>query len=177
MSDDEMQMPCPVLGCQYTLPYGPGDDRTTFLEDFEQHVRWIHVQPRDFGENPVPSLSALMMNGLIRPDEFAELMTEIVSGELEKIMPDEPPISHLGTRLWLGLVGTALLGTAAVANVFVGGNPLLRFFVSVSLGAGIGFAWANQVLLRRIMRASAVPRTEYHAIAMTEDPTQGGHDE
>jgi hypothetical protein len=111
--------PCPVIGCDYETE---NDD---WRSDVFHHVRWLHVGPRDYGEDPVPSLFGLLANGLIDGDEFVSAVGGTVFGEDVRLTP---PLNHrrvvtLGITLLVAvLVAIAIQFTASVDSILGHGH-------------------------------------------------------
>lgn len=180
MSDyDDGEASCPVLGCPYTQPF-PDDSaggREAFFEQFEQHVRWIHVGPNDFGENPVPSITGLMLNGLIRPEEFGERLTGIATTALGE---EPPPVL---VRRWHALAvggvrGVFLWGTAWAALVENAGL-FDRIYTAVFMALGFTLSFYTSVLQNIIRRGRRVTHREMMVFAGDEIVTieQEGEDD
>lgn len=82
MTEDPDVWTCPCDGCDFEVDVGDAA-----REQIEQHVRWIHARNVDFGENPMPALTEFMVNGIVRPVEYARLAQTIMQREFDAIMP------------------------------------------------------------------------------------------
>lgn len=129
-------VPCFIFGCDYHVPGGDA-----WAEEMEQHIRWVHIPDRKFGEKPVPSLSAMLVGGIIRPDEFALFTRDAIQVEMDKLDPPMPP-ERIRRALTLFLFGAGGATLALVGNftaIFIP-KPYEGFALGLS-SAGVFFCF------------------------------------
>lgn len=129
-----MEVPCPCEPCDFVLD---DLDENTF-ESMEQHVRWIHLPSLDFGDNPMPALTTLMMNGVLRPDEYAEVIQAILQKEFDQRRRSYP----IRRSVMFDLLAAGWLVAGCVALEILSfrhsWNGWLTAVVGLSLGVSMG---------------------------------------
>lgn len=137
---------CPCSGCDFRVEA----DLPHWVERMEQHVRWIHIKGRDFGTAPVASLFALLANGVIRPEEFALFVRDVIQVEMDALDKPVPPRRLARARLYLTVaaVGTFVALFANAAVILTGFVPLTLFSTS-GIFATFGMVVAMSFLLSR----------------------------
>lgn len=134
---DEVE--CFVVGCDFTA-------ESTDREGMEQHVRWIHLREYDFGEDPFPAMTGFVLNGLIRPEEFAAAMQAILT-RAWKAERRRRPTSRRGTGLYAVFLLICVLGVAGLVALTWDDNSLATrlelapVLVSIAIGAALSLVF------------------------------------
>lgn len=130
-------------------------------EEFEQHLQWVHIAPRDFGpeEHAMPNLMQMMMGGWITPQQFAVFAEEILNVAVKRtwnVFDTRQPVRELVLGLmmgfsWGGLV--AIWDQALLTAVFVG--------ICIALSLRLGKMGFSDLRKRRTGRSQeqALPRS------------------
>lgn len=135
-------VPCLVTGCDFEV-----EDDDDWHERLEQHVRWIHVATADFGPMPIPSLFALLANGMIRSEEFAQHCRDVIQADIDAVPAPVAPERFVKAGRYMN-VGFASAFAALVVNLIVivtGWWPLIAVSSVGIIGSVAALFWMSRL--------------------------------